>query len=114
MKLVVALLAGLFGATSALAADLPARTYTKAPIMVEPVYNWTGFYIGGNVGYSWGRSSDTSYYSNGAGTLFTSAGRSNLDGASAAARSATIGRCRTGCGASRPTYRAPTKKAAVT
>jgi outer membrane immunogenic protein len=80
MKLLVAVLAGLFGATSALAADLPARTYTKAPIMAEPVYNWTGFYIGGNVGYSWGRSSDTSYYSNGAGTLFTSAGRSNLDG----------------------------------
>ncbi len=24
------------------AADLPVRTYTKAPIVVEPVYNWTG------------------------------------------------------------------------
>ncbi len=32
MKLVVAVLTGLFGATSALAADLPARTYTKAPV----------------------------------------------------------------------------------
>jgi outer membrane immunogenic protein len=38
------------GAAPALAADLPVRTYTKAPAMVEPVYNWTGFYIGGNVG----------------------------------------------------------------
>ena len=37
-------------ATSALAADLPARTYTKAPVYVEPVYNWTGFYIGGHIG----------------------------------------------------------------
>jgi outer membrane immunogenic protein len=81
MKLVIAVLAGSFGATSALAADLPARTYTKAPIMAEPVYNWTGFYIGGNVGYSWGRSSDTSSLTNGAGTtLFTSGGSSNLDG----------------------------------
>jgi outer membrane immunogenic protein len=67
--------------TSALAADLPARVYTKAPVFVEPIYNWTGFYIGGNVGYSWGRSSDTSTLTNGAGTvLFSSADKSNLDG----------------------------------
>src|ERR1700691_1923806 len=40
------------GATgSALAADLPARTtYTKAPVCVAPLYNWTGFYIGGHIG----------------------------------------------------------------
>ena len=31
------------------------RPYTKAPAMVA-VYDWTGFYIGGNAGYSWGRS----------------------------------------------------------
>src|SRR5262245_2690417 len=39
----------------AAAADLPAR----APIMKAPpveVWTWTGFYIGGNGGYSWGRS----------------------------------------------------------
>jgi outer membrane immunogenic protein len=36
--------------SSALAADL----YLKAP---PPVYNWTGFYVGGNVGYGWGNSS---------------------------------------------------------
>ena len=47
----------------------------------EPIYNWTGFYIGGNVGYSWGRSSDTSTLTNGAGAvLFTSADRANMDG----------------------------------
>ena len=41
---------------SALAADLPARTYTKAPPYVAPVqiYNWTGFYIGGHVGGAFG------------------------------------------------------------
>src|SRR5881227_1815032 len=42
-------------ASSALAADLPARMPVKAPLMVPVAYNWTGFYIGGNVGYSWGR-----------------------------------------------------------
>ena len=40
---------------AASAADLAARPYTKAPVMVDPGYNWSGFYIGGNVGYSWGR-----------------------------------------------------------
>ncbi|MCA6122968.1 porin family protein [Bradyrhizobium sp. WSM 1704] len=37
----------------AFAADMPARTYTKAPPPVTApalVYNWTGFYIGGHVG----------------------------------------------------------------
>ncbi|MBR0872954.1 porin family protein [Bradyrhizobium tropiciagri] len=36
----------------AFAADMPARTYTKAPPVTAPalVYNWTGFYIGGHVG----------------------------------------------------------------
>jgi outer membrane immunogenic protein len=38
--------------SAASAADLAAWPYTKAPVMVEPIYNWTGFYIGGNVGYS--------------------------------------------------------------
>src|ERR1700729_2252978 len=39
------------GATvPALAADLPARTYTKAPVYAAPLYNWTGFYIGGHLG----------------------------------------------------------------
>ncbi|KJC59175.1 hypothetical protein UP10_20085 [Bradyrhizobium sp. LTSPM299] len=81
MRFVVAALAAVLGATSALAADLPAPVYTKAPAYVDPGYNWTGFYVGGNIGYSWGRSSDTSSLSNGVGTvLFTSAGSSNLDG----------------------------------
>ena len=46
----VALLA--LGMTApAVAADMPARTYSKAPAHVEsPIYNWTGFYIGGHIG----------------------------------------------------------------
>jgi outer membrane immunogenic protein len=40
------------GATApAFAADLAARpAYTKAPAYAQPIYNWTGFYIGGHVG----------------------------------------------------------------
>jgi outer membrane immunogenic protein len=44
-------------AAPALAADLPAQTYTKAPVVVPPpVYNWSGFYIGINGG--WGQNRD--------------------------------------------------------
>ena len=45
----------LLSASSAFGADLAARPYTKAPVVAVVVYDWTGFYIGGNVGYSWGR-----------------------------------------------------------
>jgi outer membrane immunogenic protein len=37
------------------AADLPARTYTKGPtVVMDPAYNWTGFYVGADVGGAWG------------------------------------------------------------
>jgi outer membrane immunogenic protein len=29
----------------------------KAPVVPPPIFTWTGFYVGGNVGYSWGRAS---------------------------------------------------------
>jgi outer membrane immunogenic protein len=35
----------------ALAADLPAKPYAKAPVLADPGYNWSGFYIGVNAGY---------------------------------------------------------------
>jgi outer membrane immunogenic protein len=34
----------------AMAADLAARPYTKAPVAVASIYNWSGFYIGANAG----------------------------------------------------------------
>jgi outer membrane immunogenic protein len=42
-------------AAPAVAADLPARTYTKAPAIVAAVYDWSGFYIGANGGYGTSR-----------------------------------------------------------
>jgi outer membrane immunogenic protein len=43
-------------ASPAMAADLPA----KAPLFKAPppvaIFSWSGFYVGANIGYSWGRS----------------------------------------------------------
>ena len=47
--LMTAAIASLGFAGIASAADLPARTYTKAPV-IPIAYNWSGFYIGGFVG----------------------------------------------------------------
>jgi outer membrane immunogenic protein len=47
-------LAALAMAAPASAADLAARPYTKAPPMIASIYDWSGFYIGGNGG--WGSS----------------------------------------------------------
>ncbi|OAF19533.1 outer membrane protein [Bradyrhizobium neotropicale] len=38
---------------AASAADLAARPYTKAPAYIEPLFNWTGFYVGGHIGGAW-------------------------------------------------------------
>jgi outer membrane immunogenic protein len=46
-------------ALPALAADLPPRMVTKAPVMVPVAYNWSGCYIGGNVGGKWATTTDT-------------------------------------------------------
>lgn len=49
-KLVPALAAVAAFSGSALAADLPARSYVKAPAVPAPVANWTGFYVFGGAG----------------------------------------------------------------
>jgi outer membrane immunogenic protein len=53
------MLAGLIVAAAmvapAMAADLAPRAYTKAA-PVDLGYNWSGWYVGGNAGYAWGRS----------------------------------------------------------
>jgi opacity protein-like surface antigen len=64
MKMLVVRAAALgalcaFGSISANAADIarPVPTY-KAPV-VAPIYNWGGFYLGGNIGWAFGNSSAT-------------------------------------------------------
>ena len=65
MKKVVGLTAAaltLAAAQAATAADLGARVWParepvhKASPVMMAAYNWSGFYIGGNVGYSWGKA----------------------------------------------------------
>lgn len=41
---------------NAVAADLPARPQYQEPAMVAPVNQWTGCYVGGNIGAAWGRA----------------------------------------------------------
>ncbi len=50
-----------FSGGSAMAADLAARSYTKAPAIADAVYSWTGFYVGVNIGGHWGQDSDPAF-----------------------------------------------------
>lgn len=58
-KALLAISALAFSSMAASAADMAMRTKAP-PIVVDPSYNWSGFYIGGNVGYGWG-DADTSF-----------------------------------------------------
>jgi outer membrane immunogenic protein len=51
-------ISAIVGIGAASAADLPARTYTKAPAIVAS-YNWSGFYAGVNAGALWQNSDQT-------------------------------------------------------
>ena len=44
-------------AREAFAADMPVKY--AAPAAVVPAYNWSGFYLGGHVGYGWGEAGAT-------------------------------------------------------
>ncbi|HSV23009.1 MAG TPA: hypothetical protein VLJ17_08270, partial [Xanthobacteraceae bacterium] len=51
--LLISAILGLGLPQAASAADLPVKAPVyKAPIAV-PVYNWTGFYVGANIGGAW-------------------------------------------------------------
>jgi outer membrane immunogenic protein len=59
--LVAGIAATAFCGATALAADLPMKAPPRAHVAPAPVFNWTGCYIGGNIGGGWKafRSSDT-------------------------------------------------------
>jgi outer membrane immunogenic protein len=46
-------LAALAASASALAADISTAPISKAPPVMAPLYDWTGFYVGGHIGWSW-------------------------------------------------------------
>jgi outer membrane immunogenic protein len=75
MKRSLILLASLLS-TSAFAADLPTRAPLKAPAIETYVDPWTGFYIGGAVGYGWnngdGVGSGTTIFGSGSTAFSTS------------------------------------------
>ena len=48
------LLAPVLGAASALAADMPVKA--PVPAAAKLPYNWSGLYVGGHIGYMWGRT----------------------------------------------------------
>jgi len=56
-KMLLGTVAFVTMAAPAVAADLPARPYrAPPPVVVAPIYDWTGFYIGGNGG--WGQANN--------------------------------------------------------
>jgi outer membrane immunogenic protein len=56
-KPILSLLAATALATAAVstvsAADLPSQAPPPAPIVTAPIFTWTGFYVGGNLGWGW-------------------------------------------------------------
>ncbi|ALK08633.1 outer membrane protein [Blastochloris viridis] len=53
-RITLALLATTMIAGTASAADLSSRRYAPVQAPTAYAFNWTGFYLGGNVGYGWG------------------------------------------------------------
>ncbi|WP_213741188.1 outer membrane beta-barrel protein [Bradyrhizobium sp. dw_411] len=81
----LAVAAGVFAGTGlASAADLGAVPYNKTPAYITPVYDWSGAYAGVNVGYGWGRSSDTSTL--GTPPVFTDSVNARMNGVSGGAQ----------------------------
>src|SRR5262245_60864793 len=60
----------LIGGSPVMAADLPVKA---RPVVVD-TWSWTGFYIGINGGYSWGRSRSDVVFSTPAGVIIPPAG----------------------------------------
>jgi len=58
-KLLLGGIAFVAVAGPARAVDLGAPVYRRPVVVAAPVFSWTGFYVGGNFGYSWGSARNT-------------------------------------------------------
>ncbi len=67
--------AGMIG-TSAFAADMAVKAQPPAP---APVYSWTGWYVGGNVGYGWSHRDFTNTITGTFGSIQNTAINSGTD-----------------------------------
>jgi len=81
-RILLALGALSVGSVGAMAADLPV----KAPPMMAPPppppFSWTGCYIGGDVGYAWGRDrDDETFIATGNPSPFSPVDTANVNGA---------------------------------
>jgi outer membrane immunogenic protein len=56
--------AAAIGSAAAYAADLPTQHAYASPVVVAPVYNWTGIYVGANAGYGSGKQDPLGLFSN--------------------------------------------------
>lgn len=66
MRFILGSLAAVAAISSAAAADLPVKARPAPPAPVAEVWNWSGFYIGINGGYSWGRAARDVTFANAA------------------------------------------------
>jgi outer membrane immunogenic protein len=81
LSFATATLAAVTAASTAFAADLPAPAY-KAPVVAPVLFSWTGCYVGGQVGYAWGRDSDNEVFTaTGAASPFSPASAATPNGA---------------------------------
>src|SRR6185312_11250809 len=63
------------------AADLaPAPVYKAPPAVFAPVFSWSGFYVGGNLGWGWASGSGTASFGGVPGS-FSGSGSGFLGGA---------------------------------
>jgi outer membrane immunogenic protein len=76
MKKILLSSVAFFGlATAAMAADLPSRMAPAPAPMISavPIFTWTGFYVGAQVGYAWGSGNNEippgAFFVNSAGVL---------------------------------------------